>query len=118
MKSAKAFAPGNISCIFQIHEDPDPARMGSMGLGFTLDKGVVVEVSLADKTEVFFNGEKIEFPAVESVIRKIITHEAYNIKIDISSELQLGGGFGLSGASALATAYAINELLDLKKEKL
>src|SRR3989338_5561550 len=39
------------------------------------------------------------------------------LKIHIMSKLPLGCGFGLSGASALATAYAVNEMLKLKKPK-
>ena len=38
------------------------------------------------------------------------------IKVDITSPLPLGCGFGLSGAAALATAYALNELLSLRKD--
>ena len=36
MAQARAFAPGNISCVFKIVADPDPARMHSLGMGFTL----------------------------------------------------------------------------------
>ena len=36
-------------------------------------------------------------------------------KVEITSPLPLGCGFGLSGAAALATAYALNELLRLGK---
>ena len=133
--SAKAFAPGNISCIFQIHEDVDPAKMGSMGLGFTINKGVTVTVETQhlasvqlQKTEIFFNGEKIEFSTVEDVVKKVTKPipsggwdkglGSHNVKVSLSSPLPLGGGFGLSGASALATAYAINDLFALKKTKL
>src|SRR3990167_6838961 len=130
MKSAKytsnvsvAFAPANISCFFTVRPHPDPRWMGSTGLGFTLDKGVVAEVSKIFKSsrqartlksEVFFNGKKIKFPTVLSVI-KMLTAET--IIVWISSELSLGHGFGLSGASAIAVAYALNKLLKLKKTK-
>jgi pantoate kinase len=36
------------------------------------------------------------------------------VKISINSDLPLGSGFGISGASALATAYAVNRLMGLK----
>ena len=109
---AKAFAPANISCIFKIYSHRNPRWMGSYGVGFTLNKGVAAKAEKADATEVFFNEKKINFPTVKSAVKKLT--EA-SLRIDIKSELPLGCGFGLSGASALATAYAVNKLLKLKK---
>lgn len=40
------------------------------------------------------------------------------MRINITSDLPLGSGFGLSGASALASAYALNKLLGLKYSNL
>jgi pantoate kinase len=108
----KAFAPGNVSCIFKIHEDLNPEEMGSYGLGFTLNKGVVVEVDFSDRNEIFFNGKDINFPTVRSVVERLSPEK--KVKISISSDLPLGSGFGISGASALATAYAVNRIMDLK----
>lgn len=123
--SVKAFAPGNISCIFKIHEHENPAKMGSLGLGFTVDKGVTVEAVLSPKTEVYsdqigvyFNKKSVNFPTVKSVIKKLITGKNKKMRINISSDLPLGSGFGLSGASALATAYALNNLLGLRYTNL
>jgi len=110
----KAFAPANISCIFKIYEHKNPRWMGSYGVGFTLNEGVIVEVSRAKRNEIVFNNESIKFPTVTSVINKLTKEK---IRVYIKSKLPLGCGFGLSGASALATAYAINDLLKLKKPK-
>lgn len=112
MTSSKAFAPANISCVFKIYEHKNPRWMGSYGIGFTLNEGVIVEVSKAKRNEVVFNNISINFPTVTSVINKLIKEK---IRVYIKSKLPLGCGFGLSGASALASAYAINELLNLKK---
>ena len=109
---AKAFAPANISCIFKIYEHKNPRWMGSYGLGFTLDEGVIAEVSRAKRNEVVFNNHSINFPTVKSVIKKLTKEK---VRVYIKSKLPLGCGFGLSGASALATSYAINKLLKLKK---
>jgi pantoate kinase len=114
--SIKAFAPGNISCIFKIHEDQNPEKMGSLGLGFTVNKGVIVEVAFSDKNEILLNNKNIDFPTVKNVVNKLAPKQ--NIKIKIDSELPLGSGFGISGASALATAYALNKLLNLNLENL
>ena len=112
MISTKSFAPANISCIFKIYGHKNPRWMGSYGVGFTLNEGVIAEVSEAKRTEIVFNNESISFPTVKSVVEKLTNKK---LRIYIKSKLPLGCGFGLSGASALATAYAINKLLNLKK---
>lgn len=112
MKSAKAFSPGNASCIFRIIDNK--AKRHSLGVGFTVDKGVIVNVSKSNKTEIYANGKKINFPTVKTVINTL-TNEP--IKVEIKDQLPAGAGFGISGASALATAYSLNKLLNLKKSK-
>jgi len=112
MQIVKSFAPANISCIFKIYEHKAPRWMGSYGVGFTLNEGVIVTVEKSKKKEVVFNNISINFPTVKSVIESLTKEK---LRIYIKSKLPLGCGFGLSGASALATAYAVNELLKLKK---
>lgn len=112
MEQARAFAPGNISCVFKIIPHEDPARMHSLGMGFTVRDGVVVTVRGGSQTTILFNGSEIRFPTVASVVQKL-TPQA--LHIDIESPLPLSSGFGLSGASALAVAYAVNALLGLGK---
>ena len=112
VKSSKAFAPANISCIFQIYEHKNPRWMGSYGAGFTLNRGVFARVSKSAKTIVLFNGKNISFPTVKSTIKKLTKEK---LRISIKSKLPLGCGFGLSGACALAAAIAANKLLRLKK---
>lgn len=114
MISAKAFAPANISCFFKVFEHKNPRWRGSYGCGFTINKGVTAEVYLTEKTRLEFNGELISLPAVEKVLLRL---SKKNILIQLSSPLPLGHGYGISGASALATAYALNELLHLEKEQ-
>ena len=114
---ARAFAPGNISCVFKVIPHADPARMHSLGMGFTVKEGVEVIVSEQNETEVLFNGERINFPTVRAVVNRLTQNSgSVGIKVDITSPLPLGCGFGLSGAAALATAYALNELLILHKD--
>ena len=109
---ATAFSPANISCIFRPYEDSDPKKTGSLGVGFTVNKGVTVSVSKAPLHHLLFNCHNVDMPTVESVL-DMLTHEG--IYVSIESELPLGVGFGLSGACALATAYAVNDLLKLRK---
>ena len=111
---ARAFAPANISCIFKIYEKKNPRWTGSYGVGFTINEGVIVTTCKSGKSGIFFNNKSINFPTVKSVIEKLTKQK---LSVNIKTKLPLGCGFGLSGASALATAYAVNKLLTLKKSK-
>jgi len=140
MESSKAFAPGNISCIFVIKKTKNPATSGSLGMGFTVNKGTLVTIKKLyknkkfikkinnnlesnkktiinnknQKNTIYFNNKKINFPTVNSVVEKLTDEK---VVVGIKSQLPLGYGFGVSGAAALATAYALNKLLNLKKSK-
>jgi pantoate kinase len=111
---ARAFAPGNISCVFKIVADPDPTKMHSLGMGLTVSDGVVATVRPAERTGVSFNGQDIQFPTVVSALGRL---SADPLNVEIESPLQLGAGFGLSGASTLAVAWAVNDLLALGKNE-
>ena len=114
---ARAFAPGNISCVFKVIPHADAARMHSLGMGFTVKEGVEVTVSEHHEMEVLFNGQRINFPTVRAVVSRLTQNSGIaGIQVDITSPLPLGCGFGLSGAAALATAYALNELLQKHKD--
>ena len=114
---ARAFAPGNISCVFKVIPHADPARMHSLGMGFTITEGVEVIVSEHHETEVLFNGERINFPTVRAVVNRLTQNNRIGgVKVDLTSSLPLGCGFGLSGAASLATAYALNEFLAARKD--
>lgn len=114
MSTAKAFAPGNVSGVFKIIPDDDPAKMHSLGMGFTVADGVTATVAEDESTCVQFNDSPIEFATVRSVVAKLTD---VSLRIEIRTELPLSGGFGLSGASSLATAFATNELLDLGRSE-
>lgn len=102
---ASAFAPGNVSGVFRIVPDDDPRRMHSLGMGFTVRHGVTATVGEAPAVEIAFNGEVFDFATVRHVVEALTTRP---VKVMLESALPLSGGFGLSGASALATAYALD----------
>ena len=84
--------------------------MHSLGMSFTVREGVEVRACEDSRTRVSFNGREIRFPTVLSVVEKLTTAA---VRVDIESPLALSSGFGLSGAAALATAYALDFLLGL-----
>ena len=107
---AEAFAPGNVSGLFKIVRDDDPRLMHSLGMGFTVSHGVTATVSEAPATEIAFNGEVFDFVTVRHVVEALSSRP---VRVTLESELPLSGGFGLSGASALATAFALNAGFEL-----
>lgn len=114
MVQAKVFCPASLSFIFKYCYNKDRNKMGSIGIGCTLDKGVTVIIEKASHTTILYNGKSIQFPTVNSVISSLAP---YSLFINIKSPLPLGYGFGLSGACALACAFAINALYNLGKSR-
>lgn len=113
---AKAFAPGNISGLFKIIAHDDPAKMHSLGWGFTVEDGVEVIVSRSSNrpNSVTFNGKPIEFPTVTSALEDL---DPESLSVEITSNLPLSSGFGLSGAATYASLIAANHLLNLGKSR-
>ena len=85
--------------------------MHSLGMSFTVRDGVSARVAPSSSREVWFNGDRIEFPTVRSALERL-TDEP--VKVELESSLSLASGFGLSGASTLATLYAINRRFGLE----
>ena len=110
MRSVTAFAPGSISGLFKIIADDDPEKMHSLGLSFTVAEGAAVTVSEASRTAITFNGGEIRFPTVATLAGRL-SDRCFQVAVE--SALPLSCGFGLSGASTLAAAYAIDRLLGL-----
>jgi len=113
LDAARAFAPGNISGVFQIIYHDDPRQMHSLGMGFTVAEGIDASASRVPDGQtggVFFNSEAIDFPTVAAVVERLARAP---VRVEIHTDLPLSCGFGLSGASALATAYALDRLFGL-----
>ena len=117
MLHATAFCPANISLVFETYPAEPPHGRGSLGVGITLDTGVTVRVSrepLANRSMILVGGEAWEFPTVRSVVANLTPD---SIRVEIDAAFPFGCGFGMSGASALATALAVNELLGLQRTR-
>ncbi|MFQ3319689.1 MAG: pantoate kinase [Natronomonas sp.] len=104
MTDAAAFVPGHVTGFFSAHPDDDPTKAGSRGAGVTLDTGVTVRLEPGDSLEL--NGEVVDIEAVDRVLNALRA----TASVVIETELPLGAGFGVSGAAALGTALAANEV--------
>ena len=101
------FVSASVTCFFA-PKIGEPRHSGSLGVGFTIDKGVNVKLS---RKGFKFNNEDLDIPTVRYVIDSL----GYDGGINVESDLPLGCGFGLSSATALATALEINEKLGLNR---
>jgi pantoate kinase len=120
--ASRAFAPANGSLIFETYEATAAHGRGSLGVGFTLEDGVVARVSrlgegesnqpdlVAARSEILVDGEPWEFATVRQVVGRLAPAP---VRVELRADLPFGCGFGMSGASALATAYALGELFGL-----
>lgn len=102
--AATAFAPGHVTGFFSVERDDDPARAGSRGAGVTLSEGVTVEVAASDESAVVLNGAETDVESAHRVLDAL----GVTARVGAETDLPLGAGFGVSGATALATALAAN----------
>ena len=108
-EEATAFVPGHITGFFSAHHHDDPTKAGSRGAGITLTDGVEVTVSrTTGDPAVVFDGQRVD---IEPVLTVLETLEA-PARVEATSPLPLGSGFGVSGATALGTALAANRVFE------
>jgi len=121
MASASAFCPGHITAFFEIVDSEETLRKGSRGVGFCISKGVLTNVRVkkakGQKLEIRVNGKKVEAETTELVARIMLRAKELEVKVASKTELPLSQGFGMSGAGALSTAYALNKAAGLNMSK-
>ena len=105
---ATAFVPGHVTGFFSTHPDDDPVKAGSRGAGLTLTDGVTVTVRAAAESAVELDGGPIDVDPVRTVLNAL----GASARVEAESDLPLGAGFGVSGAMALGTAFAVNRVFD------
>ncbi len=124
-KTAKAFAPGAISSFFEIHDtqngEPitDLAKLGAIGGGFGLEKGVRTKITAKEAKEnslaVTINNQPIHAKTTKQVVETLLnqTNKKYAVTVDHEIEVPIGMGFGTSAGGALTTGLALCEAIDL-----
>lgn len=103
-EAASAFVPGHVTGFFSVHRAEDSSRSGSRGAGVALSDGVSVTVTPAVERALVFEGEPIEMSAPGGVLDALDV----DARVNVGTDLPLGTGFGVSGATALGTALAAN----------
>ncbi|MBM5805346.1 MAG: hypothetical protein FJZ49_04700, partial [Candidatus Verstraetearchaeota archaeon] len=83
-----------------------------------LKEGVITEVTAveSDRTELAMESNNVplnSFPTCESVLKRLLSGKPMRVTAKQSSNLPANYGYGVSGASALSLAIALNEALDL-----
>ncbi len=126
IKTAKAFAPAAISSFFEIHDTEnkvpiaDLEKVGAIGGGFGLEKGVLTSVTVKtaenSSIEVFINSKhepkaKTTTRVIETLLSK--TDTKYAVTIEHRIEVPIGTGFGTSAGGALTAGLALKDALAL-----
>ena len=116
---AVAFAPAHISGFFEPVYKNDIYKTGSRGAGINVSLGVTSSVVLSDSNkqiiEININGKETLSPVVKLAIKKLIGKKNFHIKSNITQDLPIGQGFGISAASAVSTTYAIAKIIKSSK---
>jgi pantoate kinase len=123
---AHAFAPGHITGVFEIHDQPtDLLSRGSRGAGVSIERGVstkvLIERSLKPTCEIKINGEPQESADVSvHVLHSFLSRSKENYRILVEHDVQvpIGSGFGSSGSGALSLAFALNQALGLRLSRV
>jgi pantoate kinase len=126
MKEALAYAPGHLTGLFQICDQPkDPLYKGARGAGISLSRGTFTEVQVKPSNnfeyQISINGEKTIDAQVSMTVLSKYEHliaEPHRIEIKHLIQTPLTAGFGSSGGGALALSLAINSVFNLKLSEI
>ena len=126
---AKAYSPGHITGFFSTPDSHistiDPKFLGSMGAGFSIDKGITSTVKVFSSNE---NNYEIKLNGIPNFELKVsnfviasymrVIREPVYLSIEHESDLPIGYGLGSSGSAALSLSYALNEALKTNLTKV
>ncbi|MCI4357781.1 MAG: hypothetical protein L3J95_05405 [Thermoplasmata archaeon] len=120
-RSARAFAPGHITGIFSpAQSSEDPRARGSIGAGLVLDAGVRATARLlpTGRRQVRLASDlPIALPISLDVARRLFAGHDGSIRVELTHELPVGQGLGMSAAGALSTALSVASVLGLPRRK-
>lgn len=117
MKSISAFSPAHITGFFSSHyDDIDLLKTGSIGAGFSIDKGVITTIAKHSDatmpTEIYINNQlvnaRVSYKTLEIFHKQYSLDKNISYRIEHRIEVPMGCGFGTSGAGALSLSLALH----------
>jgi pantoate kinase len=116
--SVTAFCPGHLSGYFSPVFGRDPASTGSIGAGMVICEGVTAHVTRAGAREIVVRRVDEQGNLLCEVSRSpplayLMERLSVTVRIETICRLPISAGFGLSAASLVASALAINTLCKL-----
>jgi pantoate kinase len=123
----RAFSPGHITGFFEVpaNKDRDFLHKGSLGAGFSIDRGITTTAHVYESTEtscqILINGSRTQNAEVSRWVAKEylkLAGRPYFVSIDHDISIPVGFGLGSSGAAALSLSYALNEALGIGLSKV
>ena len=123
---ATAFCPAHITGFFKAELDKaDSKQLGSLGAGFSIQKGVKTTVTVRVKTKHDISDFAIKVNGFESGDMRVseLVLDRFSVKgkfIDVTHDIDVpvGYGFGCSAAVALSLSIALNDALDCNLTKI
>ena len=123
---ATAFCPAHITGFFKAELDKeDSKQLGSLGAGFSIQKGVKTTVTVREKTKHDISDFAIKVNGFESGDMRVseLVLSRFSVKgkfIDVTHDIDVpvGYGFGCSAAVALSLSIALNDALECKLSKI
>ena len=123
---ATAFCPAHITGFFKAELDKeDSKQLGSLGAGFSIQKGVKTTVTIRERTKHDISDFAIKVNGFESGDMRVseLVLSRFRVKgkfIDVTHDIDVpvGYGFGCSAAVALSLSIALNDALDCKLTKI
>ena len=123
---ATAFCPAHITGFFKAELDKeDSKQLGSLGAGFSIQKGVKTTVTVRERTKHDISDFAIKVNGFESGDMRVseLVLNRFSVKgkfIDVTHDIDVpvGYGFGCSAAVALSLSIALNDALDCKLTKI
>ena len=128
---ATAFCPAHVTGFFKAHFDENqgvPEKFGSMGAGFSIKEGVTTKVIISAKNNQHskfrislkgFQSDKTDVS--EFVLKEFLKLGNFeDVFFDIEHQISIPVGYGLgsSGAVALSLSYALDQVLEVKLDKI
>jgi pantoate kinase len=121
-----AFSPAHITGFFkaEMDENTQPELQGSLGAGFSIEKGVTTTVEVEDSDFTDFKIKVTGYQPDNTQVSEYVLKEflqnvegSYFVNVHHEIKIPVGYGLGCSAAVALSLAYALNEAFGTRYSK-